>query len=158
MYRWWCEGAGDRAWRVIESVFLRSPNKGFWTCLGVLPPPPGMPRRLETWVLLCNLMLKFRGISRSSAILRTDSPQRNNRMDNSLWVTPFIPCERRWHLMSITLLPVIWGYHSLHQRQHWCESCISTAVERRNQGTPLAIRPKIMTRYKGAAASLGWLL
>ena len=26
MYRWWCEGGGDRAWRVIESVFLRSPS------------------------------------------------------------------------------------------------------------------------------------
>ena len=28
-----------------------------------------MPRRPETWVSLCNLMLKLRGISRSSAIL-----------------------------------------------------------------------------------------
>ena len=24
---------------------------------------------------------------------RSDSPQSNNRKDNSLWVTPFIPCE-----------------------------------------------------------------
>ena len=35
-------------------------------------------RRPETWVSLCNLMLKHRGISRSSAILRSDSPQSNN--------------------------------------------------------------------------------
>ena len=34
------------------------------------------------------------GISRSSAILRSDSPQSNNRKNNSLWVTPFIPRER----------------------------------------------------------------
>ena len=39
-------------------------------------------------------MLKLRGISRSSAILGSDNPQSNNRKDNSLWVTPFIPRER----------------------------------------------------------------
>ena len=61
MYRWWCEGGGDRAWWVIESVFLRSPDKGFWACLVDLPPVK--PRRPETWVSLCNLMLKLRGIS-----------------------------------------------------------------------------------------------
>ena len=48
MYRWWCEVVGDRAWWVIESVFLRSPDKGFWACLGDIPPD--MPRRPETWV------------------------------------------------------------------------------------------------------------
>ena len=53
-----------------------------------------MPRWPETWVSLCNLMLKLRGISRSSAILGLDSPQSNNRKDNSIWVTPFIPRER----------------------------------------------------------------
>ena len=53
-------GGGDRAWWVIESVFLRSPDKGFWACPGDLPPD--MPRRPETWVSLCNLMLKLRGI------------------------------------------------------------------------------------------------
>ena len=36
----------------------------------------------------------FCGISRSSAILGSDSPQSNNRKDPSLWVTPFIPRER----------------------------------------------------------------
>ena len=56
MYRWWCEDGGDRAWWVIESVFLRSPDKGFWACLGDLPPD----------------------------ILGSDSPQSNNRKDNSL--------------------------------------------------------------------------
>ena len=44
--------------------------------------------------LLCNLMMKLGGISRSSAILGSDSPQSNNRQDNSLWVTQFIPRER----------------------------------------------------------------
>ena len=80
------------AWWVIESVFLRSPDKGFWACLGDLSPD--MPRRPETWDSLCNLMLKLRGILRSSAILVSDSPQSNKRKDNSLWVTPFIPRER----------------------------------------------------------------
>ena len=70
------------AWWVIESVFLRSPDKGFWAFLG--DPPPDMLRRPETWVSLCNLMLKLRGISHSSAILEWDSPQSNNR------ITPFI--------------------------------------------------------------------
>ena len=64
-------GGGDREWWVIESVFLRSPDKGFWACLGDLPPD--MPRRPKTWVSLCNLLLKLCGISRSSAILVLDS-------------------------------------------------------------------------------------
>ena len=72
--------------------FHRSPDEGFWACLGDLPPD--MPRRPETFVSLCNLMLKLRGISRFSAILWSDSPQSNNRKDNPLWVTPFIPLER----------------------------------------------------------------
>ena len=77
---------------VIESVFLCLPDKGFWACLGDLPTD--MPRRSEAWVLLCNVMLKLRGISRSSAVLGWDSPQSNNRKDYSLWVTPFFPRER----------------------------------------------------------------
>ena len=92
VYRWLCEGGGDRAWWVIESVFLRSPDNGFWACLGDLPP--NMPGRPETWVSLYNLMMKHRGILRSSAILESDSPKSNNRKDNSFWVTPFIPRER----------------------------------------------------------------
>ena len=43
-----------------------------------------MPRWPETWILLCNLMLKLCGISRSSAILGSDSPQSNNRENNSI--------------------------------------------------------------------------
>ena len=39
-------------------------------------------------------MLKLCGISRSSAILGSDSPWSNTMKDNSLWVTPFIPRER----------------------------------------------------------------
>ena len=151
MYRW-CEGGGDRAWWVIESVFLRSPDKGFWACLGDIPPD--MPRRPETWVSLYNLMMKLCGILRSSAILGSDSPQSNNRKDHSLWVTPFIPRERP------NVKHAIAGYLRLPQPwcQHWCGCCIGSAVERRNQGTPLAIRPKIIARYEEAAAALGWLL
>ena len=67
---------------VIWNVFLCSPDKGFWACLGDLPQD--MPRRPETWVSLCNLMLKLRGISRSSAILGSDIPQSNNRKGNSI--------------------------------------------------------------------------
>ena len=83
-------------WWVIESVFLHLPNKGFWACLGDLPPD--MPRRP---VSLCNLMLKLLGISRSFVILVSDSPQSNNKKGNSLWIT------HMRDLMSNTLLPVI---------------------------------------------------
>ena len=51
MYSWWCEG--DRAWLVIESVFIRPPDKGLWACLGDLTQD--MSRRSETWVSLLNL-------------------------------------------------------------------------------------------------------
>ena len=47
-------------------------------------------------------------------------------------------------MSSNTLLPVIYGYHDLHERQ-------------RNQVTPLAICPKIMARYEEAAAAL-WMI
>ena len=64
------------AWWVIVSIFLHSADKEFWACLGDLPAD--MPRRTETWVLLCNLLLKLRGNSHSSAILGSDSPRSNN--------------------------------------------------------------------------------
>ena len=54
MYRWWCEGGGDRAWRVIESVFLRSLDKGFWACLGDIPPDMPMGRGGLEFLLLAN--------------------------------------------------------------------------------------------------------
>ena len=82
MYRWWCEGRADRAWVVIESVFFHSPDKGFSACLEDLPQ--NMPRRPETWVSLCNLMLKLSRISHSSAILGSDSPQSSNGKGNSI--------------------------------------------------------------------------
>ena len=151
-------GWGDRAWWVIESVFLRSLDKVFWACLG--DPPSDMPRRPENWISLCNLMLKLRGISRNPAILGSNSPQSNNRKDNSLWVTPFIQRERpnvKHAIASYLRLPRPTSVPALMRELHWCESCISTAVRRRNQGTPLAIRPKIMASYEEATASLGWL-
>ena len=104
---------------------------------------------------LYNLMMKLCGISRSSAIFGSDSPQSNNRKDHSLWVTLFIPRERP------NVKHAIAGY----LRLPWPTSapalmrcCIGSAVELRDQGTPLAIRPKIIARYEEAAAALGWLL
>ena len=96
-------------WWVIESVFLLSPNKGFWACLG--DPPPDILRRPETWVSLCNLMLKLRNILRSSAILGSDSPQSNNRKGKSI----HSPCERR-NVIKHAIAGYL-GYHGLHQRQ-----------------------------------------
>ena len=67
---------------------IHLPDKGFWAWLGDLAPD--MPRQPETWVLLCNLMLKRRGISRRHAILGSDSPPSHNRKGNSihsLWKT-----------------------------------------------------------------------
>ena len=84
-----------------------------------------MPRRPETWVLLYNLMMKHRGISHSSAILGSDS---NNRKDNSLWVTPFIPRE------TPDVKHAIAGYLRLPRPTS------APALMRRNQGTPLEIR------------------
>ena len=60
---------------------------GFLGALSFARPIRGsghVPRRPETWVSLCNLMLKLCGISRSSAILVSDSPQSNNRKGNSI--------------------------------------------------------------------------
>ena len=80
MYRWWCEvGVIGHGGLLRASSFM---SRGY------------TPRRPETWVSLYNLMMKLCGISRSSAILGSDSPQSNNRKDHSLWVTPFIPRER----------------------------------------------------------------
>ena len=92
MYRWWCEGGGDRAWWVIESVFLRSPDKGCWACPGDIPP--GMPRRPETWVFPVQFNAESLWHFAQLRYPRVDSLQSNNRKDNSLWVTPFIPRER----------------------------------------------------------------
>ena len=72
-------------------------------------------------------------------------------------VTLFIPRERP-NVIKHAIAGYLRLYQGLHQCQHWCDSCISTAVEQRNQGTPLAIRPKIMARYKEAAATFGWFL
>ena len=76
----------------------------------------------ETWVSLCNLMLKLRGILRSSTILRSDSPQSNNRKDNSLWVTPFIPRERpnvKYAIAGYLMLPQPTSAPALMRVLHW---------------------------------------
>ena len=61
---------------IFQGEKNRSPDEGFWACLGDLAPD--IPRRPETWVLLCNLMLKLRGVLHSAAIFGPDSPQSNN--------------------------------------------------------------------------------
>ena len=107
---------GDRAWWVIESVFLHSSDKGFWVCLEYLPPD--MPRWPETWVSLCNLMLKIRGISHSSAILA--SLQSNNRKGNSY---SYYSLERPYvikHAISGYLrLPRPTPVPALMREMHW---------------------------------------
>ena len=81
-------------------------------------------------------MLKLCGISRSSAILGSDSPQSNNRKDHSLWVTPFIPRERPNGKHAIA------GYLRLPR---------PTSAPTLMRVLPLAIRPKIIARYEEAA-------
>ena len=49
--------------------------------------PPNMPRGPETWVLLCNLMLKLHCISHSSAILGSDGPQSDDSKGNFIHPT-----------------------------------------------------------------------
>ena len=71
---------------VIESVFLRSPYKGFWACLGDLPPD--MPRRPETWVSLCNLKLTI-------ALLSSDRIGLDHRVTIG-GVIPLIPCTTNY--------------------------------------------------------------
>ena len=96
------------------------------------------------------VMLKLRGILRSSAILGSDSPQSNNRMENSLWVTPVIPRERpnvKHAIAGYLRLPRPTPAPVLMRVLHW--------LHWRNQGMPLAIRPKIIARYEEAAAALG---
>ena len=114
-----------------ESVFFHSPDTGFLACLWDLPPD--MSIRSDICVSLGNLLLKLRGISRSSVILESDSPQSDNRKGNSIHSSWETWCQH-------TLLPVIQGYHGLHQRMHSCGCCIGSAVEQRNQCTALAIR------------------
>ena len=102
------------------------------------------PRRADIWVSLCNLMLKLDGISLSSGRI---VPRVTIGRE-----TPFIPRERH------NVKHFIAGYLMLTQptpAPALMQRCIGTAVEQRNQGTPLAIHPKIIARYEEAAASLG---
>ena len=147
MWRWWCEGGGDRAWWLIESVFLRSPNKGFWACLGDLPPD--MPKRPETWVSLCNLMLKLRGISRSSSRI---APRVTIGR-----VTPSIPCERpnvikhaiAGYLRLSWPTPAPALMRELHWHRSWAEE----------PGYVTGNPPEGYGQIRGgSAASIGWLL
>ena len=148
IYRWWCKRGVDRAWWVIESVFLRLPDKGFWACLGDLPPD--MPRRLATWVSLCNLMLKLCGISRSSAILRSDSPQSNNR------VTPFIPREKpnviKHAIAGYLRLPRPTPAPSLMRVLHWLR------CRAEEPGYATGNPPEDYGQIRGGCSCLGWLL
>ena len=144
MYRWWCEGGGDRTWWFIESVFLRSPDKEFWACLGDLPPD--MPRRPETWVLLCNLMLNFCGISRSFANPGLDSLQSNNRKGNSI--------HSPWETLCQTPYCRLFKATAAYTSTCTDVSCIGTAVERRDQCIPLAICHEDYSQIRGGCSSL----
>ena len=93
MYRWWCEGGGDRAWWVIERVFLRSPDKGFWACLGDIPQTCPDSRRLEfrcasariskkTFKLFCTVDKKKFDRYTGSKILLTEEDNNTERKSN----------------------------------------------------------------------------
>ena len=52
-------GVCDRAYRVIGSVLLHLPDKGFWACLGDLPPytlPEGLARQFNAETLALNTL------------------------------------------------------------------------------------------------------
>ena len=96
-----------------------------------------MPRRLETWVALCNLMLKHCIISRSSTILGSDSPQKNNRKDNSFWITPFIPRERpnvKHAIAGYLRLPQPTSAPALMQELHWLRCTLMATLCNDNRG------------------------
>ena len=65
---------------------------------------PDMPGRSKTWVSLFKLMLKHCGISHSSAIIGSDSPQSNWGILHS-----FIHSFHVGDMMSNILLPVVQG-------------------------------------------------
>ena len=117
IYRWWCEGGGDRAWWVIEIVFLCSPDKGSWACLGDLPPD--MPRRPETKL---GFAMQFKA---KTPWLFAQFRQIVPRVTIGLHSPPPPPPERSNVKHSIA------GYlrlQRLHQRLHWCGCCIGSAV------------------------------
>ena len=98
-----------------------------------------MPRRPDTWVSVCNLILKLEAF-------RT-APLSSGRIVPRVTiagVTTFITLERHYVKRSIA------GYLRLQQptpvpalmrELHWLH-CLAE-----EPGTPLAIRPKIMARY-----------
>ena len=113
--RWdeWCSDNDVRVGMIGHGGLLSSPDKWFWACLGYLPTD--MPRRPKTWVSQCNLMLKLRGISRSSAILGSDSPQSNNRESNSI----HSPWGQQHAIVSYLRLPRPTPVHALLRMLHW---------------------------------------
>ena len=62
---------------LLRSFSFSRPIRGSGHFQGIYPQTCPDGRRLS-WVLLCNLMLKLRCISRSSAILGSDSPRCNS--------------------------------------------------------------------------------
>ena len=122
MYRWWCEGGGDRAWWVIESVFLRSPDKGFWACLGDIPPD--MPRRPETRVSLYNLILML--MLTIFLIFYSDvAPMDPVYMCTFtfLYSSDIIPCAHslRWSITPYIVWVILWQINrSCHKMVHKC--------------------------------------
>ena len=90
------------------------------------------------------------------------APLSSGRIVPRVTMVPFIPHERPtvkhycWLFKdtmatSVPALTVTLHWQCLHRSG----SCIGTAVERRNKGTPLAIRPKDMARHVEAAAYYG---
>ena len=114
--------------------FFHSPNnKGYWTCVWGFTPRHAPTSRVVP------LQNKAR-LSPGRIVLRV-----------TIAVTLFIP-----HVCQTLYCRLLQGYHGQHQCctvvTLYDRSCIGTAVKRRNQGTPLAIRPKIIARLVEAEA------
>ena len=105
---------------LLRAFSLARTIRGSGHVQGIYPQACLDGRRLE--FSLCNLMPKLCGILRISAILGSDSPQSNNRKDNSLWVTPFIPRERpnvKHAIVGYLRLPQPTSAPALMRVRHW---------------------------------------
>ena len=107
MYRWWCEGGGDRAWLVIESVLFRSSDT---------------PRHAQTGFAVqfnAETQLSYHQLSSGRIVPRVTIGR----------VTPFIPCERPYvnkhaiaryiRLPRPTPVPAL--MRELHWHRSWAE-------------------------------------
>ena len=92
----------------LESVFLHSPNKGFWAWLGDLPP--GMPIHPEN-PLFCSKAAQLS----------------SGRMVSRVTLLKGISIHPTCETMSNTLLPAT-TFQGYHVGQYQCQHCSDTAL------------------------------